>query len=111
MRLCPTIKAGHFFGYRYRFRSSSAPTAWIPVPLAICGSVRRGSSFLVVAGPPSPSVAELFAGTFCRVGTYQDHQLQIFPMRRPERNLVEHQAPARRMIEFARTAFPFADVL
>ncbi len=27
MRLCPTIKAGHFFGYRYRFRSSSTPTA------------------------------------------------------------------------------------
>src|ERR1700687_6071339 len=46
-----------------------------------------------------------------RVGAYQDHQFQIFPMRRLERNLVEHQAPARRMIEFPRTAFPFADVL
>src|SRR5471030_1849373 len=32
-------------------------------------------------------------------------------MRRLERNLVEHQASAGWMIEFPRTAFPFADVL
>ena len=79
---------------------------------------RRLAVFIVMDGPPlepaqlhrlrrsvTTSFAKLFAGTFRHVGADQDHQLQILPMRRLERNLVKHQAPAGRMIEFPRTAF------